>query len=135
MPAPDGRAEAAVGGQFARYVVNGLLATAVHFGVLTFNLQVLQMQYAGLANLIAAGFGITTSFIGSRYFVFEGRGRPLLQQAARFGLLYAAIALLHGAVLFGWTDVLGLDYRAGFLVATALQVLLSFWGNKHLVFK
>jgi len=135
MPSPGSRADAAVGGQFVRYVVNGLVATAVHFGVLSFNLQVLQMHYAGFANMVAAAFGITTSFVGSRYFVFEGRGRPLLRQATKFGLLYAAIALLHGAVLFVWTDVQGLDYRAGFLVATALQVLLSFWGNKHLVFK
>jgi putative flippase GtrA len=135
MPDLSGRAEAVVRGQFVRYVVNGLAATAVHFAVLSFNLQVMEMRYAGVANLIAAAFGIATSFIGSRYFVFEGRGRPLLRQATKFGLLYAAIALLHGAVLFGWTDMLGLDYRAGFAVATALQVLLSFWGNKHLVFK
>ena len=34
-----------------RYVVNGLVATAVHFAVLTFNLKVLAFASAGLANL------------------------------------------------------------------------------------
>ena len=135
MPSQASRADFAVRSQFARYIVNGLVATAVHFGVLTFNLQVLQMKYAGLANLLAATAGITTAFFGSRYFVFNRRDKTILRQAAKFGLLYAAIALLHGAVLFGWTDVLLLDYRAGFLVATVLQVMLSFWGNKFLVFK
>jgi hypothetical protein len=30
---------------------------------------------------------------------------------------------------------LGLNYQAGFLVATALQVSLSYLGNKFLVFR
>jgi putative flippase GtrA len=123
------------GHQFARYVVNGLIATVVHFAVLSFNLQVLRIEYAGVANLIAAAFGITASFIGSRYFVFDGRGQPLLQQAAKFWLLYAAIAALHGAVLFLWSDWLRFDYRIGFLIATGLQMILSFFGNKLLVFR
>jgi hypothetical protein len=54
---------------------------------------------------------------------------------ARFGLLYASIALLHGLVLWWWTDVNRLDFRIGFLLATGLQVVLSFWGNKVLVFR
>ena len=58
-------------GQVARYIVNGLFATAVHYGVLTFCLTVLQLPSAGVANLIAAVFGITASFFGSRYFVFR----------------------------------------------------------------
>jgi putative flippase GtrA len=121
-------------GQVARYIVNGLAATAVHFGVLTFCLEVLRLPSAGLANLVAAGFGITTSFLGSRYFVFRRPDEPIGQQAARFGALYAVIAGLHALVLALWTDVLGYDYRWGFLLATGLQVALSYWGNKRLVF-
>ena len=48
--------------QAARYIVNGVVATAVHYAVLRFNLGVLHIPSAGLANLIAAGFGIMTSF-------------------------------------------------------------------------
>ncbi|MCY7317129.1 MAG: GtrA family protein [Ramlibacter sp.] len=121
-------------GQVARYIVNGLLATAVHYGVLTFCLAVLKLPSAGVANLIAAVFGITASFFGSRYFVFRRPDEPMRSQAARFALLYGAIALLHALVLALWTDLLGLDYRLGFLLATGLQVTLSYWGNKRLVF-
>ena len=121
--------------QAARYIVNGVVATAVHYAVLQFNLGVLHIPYAGLANLIAAGFGITTSFLGSRYFVFRAHDGSFLHQFAKFGLLYACIALLHGAVLWIWTDVNHLDFRIGFLLATVLQVVLSFWGNKVLVFR
>lgn len=121
-------------GQAARYGVNGLVATAVHYGVLSFCLEVLKLPSAGLANLVAAGFGITASFVGSRYFVFRRPDEPIGQQAARFGALYAAIGCLHALVLALWTDSLGFDYRWGFLLATGLQMVLSYWGNKRLVF-
>ena len=121
--------------EIVRYIINGLVATAVHYGVLTFNLSFLGFQSAGLANIIAAIFGITTSFLGSRYFVFRNTEEALLAQAAKFGVLYGLIAALHGVVLFVWTDWYALDYRGGFLIATGLQVLLSYIGNKFLVFK
>ena len=118
-----------------RYLVNGLAATGVHFGTLVFNLHVLQVPSAGLANMLAAVAGITTSFFGSRYFVFAAGDKPVMKQAARFVSLYASIAILHGVVLFGWTDLLRFDYRLGFLIATALQVAMSYCGNKTLVFR
>lgn len=121
--------------QAARYIVNGVVATGVHYIVLQFNLSVLHIPSAGVANLLAAVAGITTSFLGSRYFVFRAHAGPMLQQFAKFGLLYACIALLHGTVLWVWTDLNQLDFRIGFLLATALQVGLSFWGNKVLVFR
>lgn len=118
-----------------RYAINGFVATAVHFAVLAFNLHVLHFSSAGLANLTASLFGISASFVGSRYFVFPRTGEPIVAEALRFSGLYGAIALLHGAVLLVWSDYFGLDYRAGFLLATVLQVSLSYLGNKFLVFK
>lgn len=118
-----------------RYAINGFVATAVHFAVLAFNLHVLHFSSAGLANLTASLFGISASFVGSRYFVFPRTGEPIVAEALRFIGLYGAIALLHGAVLLVWSDYFGLDYRAGFLLATVLQVSLSYLGNKFLVFK
>ncbi len=118
-----------------RYVINGLGATAVHFAVLSFNVQVLGIPSAGLANLCAATAGITASFLGSRYFVFRSLEEAIIRQAARFGTLYAGIAVLHGLGLYLWSDVGRLDYRWGFVLATGLQVMLSYWGNKTLVFK
>jgi putative flippase GtrA len=118
-----------------RYVINGLFATAVHYGVLRFNIEVLGFPSAGLANAVAAVFGIATSFLGSRYFVFARTEDSLCVQAARFAGLYGAIALLHGLILLVWTDWLGQDYTTGFLLATVLQVALSYLGNKIFVFK
>jgi putative flippase GtrA len=120
--------------QIARYVVNGLAATAVHYGVLSFCIEVLKVPSAGLSNLVAACFGITVSFFGSRHFVFRRADEAVGGQAARFGTLYAGIAILHALVLGLWTDWLGRDYRWGFILATGLQMALSYWGNKQLVF-
>ena len=121
--------------QSVRYLINGLSATAVHFAVLTFNLKVLGWGSAGIANLVAAVFGIAASFLGSRYFVFQRSQEPLFKQVYRFIFLYAAIALLHGALMYVWADHYNLNYVAGFVVATGMQVLCSYWGNKRMVFK
>ena len=57
--------------EILRYGINGLVATAVHYTVLRFQLAVLCVHSAGVANFVAAFFGIATSFVGSRYFVFQ----------------------------------------------------------------
>lgn len=121
--------------EIVRYIINGVAATAVHFSALYIGLNLLHLPSAGFANLVAALFGIFASFLGSRYFVFPKTGEGILRQACKFSGLYGAIALLHGLVLFVWTDQLGFDYRIGFLLATVLQVSLSYVGNKFLVFK
>jgi putative flippase GtrA len=121
--------------QSIRYIINGLIATAVHFLVLTFNLEVLDWSSAGVANLVAAVFGISASFIGSRYYVFKGSLEPLVKQLYRFMLLYAAIAILHGLLMYVWVDLYLQNYMIGFVLATAMQVACSYIGNKVLVFK
>lgn len=121
--------------EFIRYIINGLVATAVHFGILSGILWLFPDSYAGLANGIAAIFGITTSYIGSRYYVFQKREESIKTQGIKFVALYGTIALFHAFVLFVWTDCLGLDYRLGFLLATGFQILGSYFGNKFLVFK
>ncbi len=118
-----------------RFGVNGIAATAVHYGVLSFNLEVLGFSSAGLANLIAAVLGVSFSFLGNRYFVFPQSGESFFTQALKFGGLYGLIAILHGMVLLFWTDWLQLDYRLGFVLATVMQVSHSYIGNRTLVFK
>ncbi len=121
--------------EVVRFVINGLIASAVHYAALSFNLRVLEMSSAGLANFFAAWFGIAASFIGSRFFVFRNREEAIAQQAMRFLASYAAIACLHGLLLYAWTDRLHLDYTVGLILAAMMQAVLSYLGNKLLVFK
>ncbi|HEL7667712.1 TPA: GtrA family protein [Stenotrophomonas maltophilia] len=132
MPAGS---ERPLSGQLVRYVINGVVATVVHYGVLHFNIEVLQIPVAGIANAIAAVFGIAVSFVGNRYFVFHGQQGSLLKQGSLFLGVYVAIAALHALVMYIWADRLGYDYRIGFLIATAVQMAFSFIANKLLVFK
>lgn len=122
--------------ELTRFLISGLVATVVHYGVLTFNLEVVGFGSAGLANLYAAAAGISASFLGNRLYVFSGSKRqPWLPQALKFSGVYSTVAVMHGLVLWLWTDRFGFDYRVGFLIATALQVSISYVGNKRLVFR
>ncbi|WCE05188.1 GtrA family protein [Pseudoxanthomonas sp. JBR18] len=125
----------ALRGQLTRYLINGLVATVVHYSTLRFNLEVLQMRSAGIANALAALFGIAVSFVGSRYYVFRAAEKALVRQGTLFLSFYGLIALVHGLILYIWTDRAGLNYTAGFLVATVMQVCFSFVVNKFMVFK
>jgi putative flippase GtrA len=117
-----------------RYAVNGGAATVLHYSVLRICLEWFHFPSAGLANFVGALFGISASFAGNRMFVFRRRSKPVLHQATRFILLYGSVACLHALLLFVWTDLWGLDYTIGFVIAIAVQVSASYSGNKYLVF-
>ena len=121
--------------EIIRYIINGIIATVIHFSVLSINMNIFAFRSAGIANMVAALFGITASFIGSRYFVYRHHTKSIGNHATRFVLLYLSIALLHGSVLYLWSDIYHHSYQIGFLLATLLQVSLSYIGNKVLVFK
>ncbi len=121
--------------QFFRYVVNGLVATAINFVALSLFIRLLADGQAWLASAAASIIGITASFLGSRLFVFPGAKGTVAVQAGKFLVVYALTACMHAAVLFLWTDTLGLDWRLGFVIATGLQVAVSYSANKFFVFK
>lgn len=118
-----------------RYVLNGLLATGVHYLVLSVLINPLAMRPIGLANLVAAITGTAASFVGNRRFVFKAVNAPVQKQAVYFALLYAILAAIHSACMYLWCDILNRDYQIGFLLATGLQFLLSYIFNSRVVFR
>lgn len=118
---------------FLRFILNGLLATCVHYGALSVLIEIIQLSSAGIANGIASLFGIATSYLGNRSYVFRTK-RTMQQTLPRFMILYAAVAFLHTTVLVLWTDVARLPYTFGFLIATGGAVLVTFLGNASIVF-
>ena len=122
-------------GRALRFLANGLFAAAVHFAVLSTLIEGVGLPSAGAANMLAAVVGNIVSFAGNRHFVFRSTAQPVAGQALRFALLYLVTTLMHGLVLFAWTDQAGRDYRVGFLLATGLQVIVSYLGNRWLVFR
>ncbi len=118
-----------------RYIINGVVATLVNYGMLNFNMLILGMKSAGAASFLATIFGIMASFLGSRYFVYRHHSNTVSSQIIRFILLYGFIAIVSGLVLYVWSDLYGFSYHLGFIVATFIQVLFSYVGNREFVFK
>ena len=121
--------------EILRYIINGFCATSVHYSVLTINIGFFEFKSVGFANFVAAIVGISTSFLGSRYFVFRVTDESILRQAWKFSGLYGITAIFHALFLWVWSDLQGLDYRPVFLIATVIQVSFSYLGNKYLVFR
>lgn len=119
---------------FIRFVINGLVATAAHYLSLVFLIELIGIGSAGMANGLAAIVGITVSYLGNHKLVFrsdEGHSATF----PRFLGVYAAVAVVHGCALAIWTDYFGFSYHSGFVIATALSVMLTFVGNKRFVFR
>lgn len=121
-------------GRILRFLCVGAAAALVHFAVMATLVEAVGMRPVALAATFAAIAGVSASFVGNRHFVFSPAPAPWCTQAWRFTLLYTGTSLLHAAVLYLWTDLGGQDYRLGFLLATSLQAVLSYIGNRTLVF-
>jgi putative flippase GtrA len=115
------------------FIINGLAATGVHYGVLVLLVEGLKVGPVGLANGMASVVGISASYLGNRYVVF-GSGAPSSKTLPRFLLLYAAIAAVHAGFLTVWTDLGALRYGIGFIIATAVATGVSYLGNRYFVF-
>jgi len=121
--------------EFFNFVLNGIVAAIVHFFVLIINIEILHFKSAGLANFIAAIFGLSVSFFGNRYFVFRKHDELLVRQAIKFLILYILVACFHGLALYIWTDMYTLKYLYGFFLISFIAVFFSYFGNKLMVFK
>lgn len=116
-----------------RFVINGVVATAVHYTTLVVLMEFVELASAGLANALAAIVGITASYIGNYKQVFRSNAAHSAT-LPRFLGVYAAVAGLHGVALAIWTDLFGFRYHLGFVIATGLSVALTFMANRWLVF-
>lgn len=120
-------------GRIVRFILNGLFATAVHYGVLTGLIEGAGLGSAAVANALAAVCGIAVSYAGNRTFVLRSRA-PHRRAGTRFLACYAAVVSLHGGAMALWADIGGLDYRIGFLLFTGLAAVLTYLLNRFFVF-
>jgi putative flippase GtrA len=117
------------------YAVNGVAATGIHYLVLYSCIEIFNINWIGLANFCASLVGISFSFFGNRYFVFEQDNQNSISQFTKFILLYSMVALLHGSFLYVWSDMLLKDYNYGFVIAVAIQFLFGYYASKNFIFK
>jgi len=88
-----------------------------------------------LASFWASLVGIGLSFLGNRFIVFNSAHQKIVSQLSKFVTLYLIVALLHGGLLFIWSDIWNYNYNYGFIIAVFIQVFLGYVANRHIVFK
>jgi len=94
-----------------------------------------------IAYFIASFFGILTSFLGNKFFVFtnsnqnSSQNNNAFKQFKIFLLLYGLIMLICSILMGVLSDLLHINYNLSFIISLGVQTLLSFFGNKNYVFK
>jgi putative flippase GtrA len=117
------------------FLLNGSFATIIHYSVLNYMVEETQLGSTGVSSLVSSIVASFASFVGNKYIVFRIHYDPAIIQATRFTALYLIMALFHGIFLHTWSDLLGWDYRYGFLLAVIVQIVGGYLGNNYFVFK
>ena len=115
--------------ELVRYLLVGLVATAVHYALL-----VALVEVTGAAAAPAAAFGAAcgalAAYAGNRRFTFRSAATHT-QAVPRFLAVAASGAAASGAVVWTGTELLGIHYLAAQAVATALVLWSGFVLNRR----
>ena len=123
-----------LGSRALRFAINGLVATAVNYLVMRLLMHLLGEGHAGVSALVASVVGTIASFLGNRFFVFHSHN-PFWPDLLHFKVLYLALALTQAVFMGWWVDGQGWDHHIGFVLITAINVGLSYVGNRFFVFR
>lgn len=116
------------------FLINGFLATLIHFAALILFVNFVGLSY-GLSNFLSFLVGSISSFLGNKFFVFKVKNKfRTSSQFIKFFFLYLALAFEHGVALYWWSDINEYNYIVGFLLITMLNIIISFIFNKYIIF-
>lgn len=120
--------------EFLRYFAASAAALGVDFG-----LYVGLTEFSGWHYLVsgAAGFcaGVTTVYVISVAWVFsERRFQTIGWEFAIFATIGIVGLALTELVLYGCTDLIGIDYRLSKVVASGIVFLFNFGARKLILF-
>ncbi len=118
----------------ARFVLNGLLATAVHYLTLVLLVEGAELSIVWVANTMATAVGVGVSYLGNRSYVFRSAA-PHMSALPRFLASYGIVFALHGAGMAAWADWAGLNYSIGFVILTGLSAVATYLLNRSFVFR
>jgi putative flippase GtrA len=116
------------------FLINGFLATSVHFAALILFVNFAGLSY-GASNFLSFLVGSISSFLGNKFFVFKVTNKfRTSSQFINFFFLYLTLAFVHGIALYWWSDINEYNYIVGFLLITILNMVISFIFNKYIIF-
>jgi|SRR5688572_66352 putative flippase GtrA len=114
---------------FGRYLLVGLLATAIHYALL-----VALVELTGAAAAPSAAFGAAcgalAAYAGNRRFTFAG-GAVHAQALPRFLAVAALGAAANGAIVWTGKEIVGMHYLAAQVVATTVVMWSGFVLNRR----
>ena len=114
---------------FGRYLLVGLLATAIHYALL-----VALVELAGAAAAPSAAFGAAcgalAAYAGNCRFTFPS-GAAHARALPRFLAVAALGAAANGAIVWTGTQILGMHYLAPQVIATSIVVWSGFVLNRR----
>ena len=118
--------------QFGRFVVVGVLGTALDFALFCLLLRAGVCQPAAVS---VAYLGATAAqFVANRYYSFRSFDRPPLDQART----YAVVSAINWGVALAFVELGTAVFALPPLLAKAISippsVAVSFFGNRHLTF-
>ncbi|SFI64264.1 MULTISPECIES: GtrA family protein [Microbacterium] len=128
----DGRLRRLLG-QFARFLVVGLVSFAFDYGLFFVLFQYFGVQYI-LASTISFSLSLILNYVLTLKFVFEAQpGRSIVKEFAIYiGLNIIALGL-NQLILFVTVDGVGIDPLIGKLIATAVVLVYNFTSRKLLI--
>lgn len=119
--------------QFCRFVMVGSCATAIHYSILTFLVELFQVR-AVLATTVGFVVAATANYVLNRRFTFEFTGKHVV--AAPKFLTVALLGAVMNAVLFGWLEAhTSFHYLVLQICATITVLAWDFTANAIWTFK
>jgi len=132
--------------QFAKFLIIGFLNTGIDFGIL--NLMSAKFGiYAGLKiigiNPFSLIFASSNSFLWNKYWTFETKGKPRLNEIIQFVLVMIIGMVINTAIVILLTSYIspssfltkGRILNLAKAIATAISLFWNFTGMKIFVFR
>jgi len=118
-----------------RFLFIGGISTIIHVLALVIQMEVFSMQYASVANFIAALIALVFAYFGNLFLVFKVEPKVLKRSIVKFLFTYICIMLIHLIIPLLVADILGYYYMIALGLALIIHIPFSFLMNKLWVFK
>ncbi len=140
---PDAAAPNEAAGQFARYVVVGLTAVAVHFVLMTILVEAFAVA-KGLASFAGFVLGSCVNYTLQHAWVFKAErshaaAAPTYVVVTSIGAVLNFVVLHAGMTVIDWMTFLPeivrrFDYQPAQAAAIGVVFLFNFWANRRFTF-
>ena len=120
--------------QFVRFIMVGLLSTALNYGVFFALYQQTSLPYLSAS---AAGYvaGVVLGFLFNKYWTFGSTSKKHIRDIGSYLAVYTVSLILGLGLLEGQVSFLGFNPLLANLVTIGFTTITNFLGTKFFVFK